>query len=110
MFGAIFRSIKESITPVGDCDDPDAPFKWAHRCGITRDHTKFVWVDLHPLSIGGGEPYDGENGPIGFTTRDGEMLDSFIRNARAQGEDVAGWIIEDNSGAEWERSGGRWEH
>ena len=62
MFSSIIKSIKESFTTgivsVGDVEDPDAPFKWARRCGITRDPRAFSRVRLHPLSVGGGQPYD----------------------------------------------------
>jgi hypothetical protein len=113
MFSSIIKSIKESFTTglvsVGDVEDPDAPFKWARRCGITRDPRAFSRVRLHPLSVGGGQPYDGKNGPAGFTTRDTEMIDSFIRAAAAQGKDVAGWVIESIDGAEWQRCDGSWE-
>lgn len=109
MFGSLFRTIKESVVSVGNTDDPDAPFKWAQRCGVRRDPKVFAWVDLHPLSVGGGEPYDGVNGPYGFTTSDAELIDSFIRAARSQGEDVAGWIVESNDGDEWQRCDGAWD-
>ena len=115
MFGSIIKAFKEgfreSAVSVGDTDDPDAPFKWGRRCGIVRNHHEVsVWVDLHPLSVGGGSAYDGSNGPLGFTTRDADLIDSFIRAARAQGEDVGGWVIEATDGVEWQRSDGAWDN
>ena len=90
-----------------DSDHPDAAFKWARAAGWPMGpRTR----GLDPLSCGGGRAYDGENGPLGFTTRDAELLDAYFAAANSIGADCGGWVVVATNGEEWDRynGGGRW--
>jgi len=90
-----------------DSDHPDAAFKWARAAGWPMGaRTR----GLDPLSCGGGRAYDGENGPLGFTTRDAELLDAYFAAANSIGAECGGYVVVATNGEEWDRynGGGRW--
>lgn len=91
-----------------DLDDPDAPFKWAREAGYPRGVSH---PGQSPLSFGGGRPYNGEDGPLGFTTGDTALVGAYLDAGYRISSESHAWVIEATDGLEWEldqKTPGKW--
>jgi hypothetical protein len=79
--------------------DPDCAFKWARDAGWPM---VAKGAGLSPLSFGGGRAYNGEDGPLGFTTRDATLVKTYLDVCARAGLDVGGLTIEATNGEEWD--------
>jgi hypothetical protein len=78
---------------------PNCAFKWAADAGWPRGTRH---PGQSPLSFGGGRAYNGEDGPLGFTTRDARLVNTYLDAAVAAGIDAGGVTIEATDGSEWD--------
>lgn len=82
-----------------DSGDVDAPFKWGRAIGYPRGASH---PGQSPLSFGGGRPYNGDDGPLGFTTRDTALVGAYLSAGYRISSESHSWVIEATDGFEWE--------
>jgi hypothetical protein len=80
-------------------EDVEAPFKWGRDIGYPRGKSH---PGQSPLSFGGGRPYNGEDGPLGFTTRDTDLVGAYLAAGYRFESESHAWVIEATDGFEWE--------